>query len=271
MRLTVAVFCVLALAVAAGCSQMNPSGPGAVQPSADSLAAAAERAQPLVITASCSIAPGVAQFRAALGALNANVVGSQPGGRREINWDGVPAAFTNTTSFPEDFFNQAVVGRARGVVLSTDGSGLSVADDDFAFINPAYPSDFDDFSPLKTFSGIESNRVGVDFFVPGTSTRARATGFGVVFSDADNTGSAAIKLLGSNGQSLGVYHAPACPGGFSFVGVMFPQPVIASVQVISGHGPLGPGAADISRRDHGPARDLVIMDDFIYGEPRAGQ
>jgi hypothetical protein len=26
---------------------------------------------------------------------------------------------------------------------------------------------------------------------------------------------------------------------------------------------------DISDKDHGKARDLVVMDDFIYGEPRA--
>ena len=85
----------------------------------------------------------------------------------------------------------------------------------------------------------------------------------------DEHGSASIKLLGVNGNSLGVYHAPPCPGGFSFVGVQFPTPLVAAIDIQSGHGPLGADAADVSDRDHGPARDLVIMDDFIYGEPRA--
>jgi hypothetical protein len=91
----------------------------------------------------------------------------------------------------------------------------------------------------------------------------------VVFSDVDEMGSASIKLLGENGNSLGVYHAPPCAGGFSFVGVQFPTPLVAAVEIRSGQGPLGADAADVSDRDHGPARDLVIMDDFVYGEPRA--
>jgi hypothetical protein len=231
--------------------------------------APAERSQPLVVTAACDITAALAEYRAALGALNPNVIGSLNTGRREINWDAVPPALTNTTSFPLGFFNEAIVGRSRGVVLSTDGSGVSVADDDFAFINPEYPQDFDDFSPVKTFSAIGSNRVGVDFFVPGSTTPAVSTGFGVVFSDVDNNGSASIKLIGVNGNSLGVYHAPPCSSGFSFVGAKFASAIVAAVEITSGHGPLGATATDISRRDHGPARDLVIMDDFIYGEPRA--
>lgn len=264
-------FCFVTLALTAACSQTSPTNPGGIGAGGLDAGAPAERAQPLVVTAACSIGSALAEFRSALGALNPNVVGSLSSGRREVNWDGVPAALTNTTSFPAGFFNEPVVGRARGVVFSTGGSGLSVADDDFAFINPAYPADFDDFSPLKTFSAIGSNRVVVEFFVPGTSVLAVSTGFGVVFSDVDNNGSAAIKLIGVNGNSLGVYHAPPCPSGFSFVGVKFASALIAAVEIISGHGPLGATATDISRRDHGPARDLVIMDDFLYGEPRARQ
>ena len=45
--------------------------------------------------------------------------------------------------------------------------------------------------------------------------------------------------------------------------------VLKHVREVACEGPLGPDAADVSDRDHGPARDLVIMDDFIYGEPRA--
>jgi len=80
-------------------------------------------------------------------------------------------------------------------------------------------------------------------------------------------GAQPTKLIAENGSSLGKYHAPPCPGGFSFVGVEFSSPVIAIVEITSGKGPLGADADDISDRDHGPARDLVIMDDFIYGEP----
>jgi hypothetical protein len=230
---------------------------------------ASQRDQPVVITAACDITGAVNEYRALLGTLNPNVVGEQPGGRREINWDAVPAAQTNTNTFPGDFFNQPVAGRARGTVFSTDGTGFRVSDNDFADVNPDYADEFNAFSPLRTFSAIGSNELVVDFFVAGTTTPALSAGFGVIFSDVDNNGSAAIKLIAANGSSLGKYHAPRCPGGFSFVGVAFDSPVIASVEITSGKGPLGSDADDVSDRDHGPARDLVIMDDFIYGEPRA--
>ncbi len=47
-----------------------------------------------------------------------------PGGRREINWDGVPAAFTNNDLFPGNFFN---VNSPRGVLFTTDGSGFRIS------------------------------------------------------------------------------------------------------------------------------------------------
>lgn len=225
--------------------------------------------QPVVVTAACDIIAAVDEYRTLLGALNPNVVGEQPGGRREINWDAVPADQTNTDRFPADFFNQPVAGRARGVVFSTNGTGFRVSDNDFADVNPDYADQFSFFSPIRTFSAVGSPDTNVDFFVAGTDTRALSAGFGVVFSDVDNNGSASIKLIAANGSSLGKYHAPRCSGGLSFVGVALSSPVIARVEISAGKGPLSSNAADISDRDRGPARDLVIMDDFLYGEPRA--
>ena len=272
-----AIVSVLGLSATVACGRSSPVSPDAVGAPAAApttgapaeASNASQRAQPSVFTGACDISSALTDFRTALGTLNPNVVGEQNGGRREVNWDAVPPAFTNTLNFPGDFFNQNFSPRARGVVFSTDGTGLSVSDDDFSFINAAYDGQFNSFSPVRTFSAIGSNTTRVDLFVAGTSTPARSTGFGVVFSDVDEMGSASMKLLGVNGNSLGVYHAPACAGGFSFVGVQFPTPLVAAVEIRSGQGPLGADAADVSDRDHGPARDLVIMDDFVYGEPRA--
>ena len=54
---------------------------------------------------------------------------------------------------------------------------------------------------------------------------------------------------------------PASPGSetLSFLGVRFLDEQVARVKIRSGNTALGP--------DENRGRDLVVMDDFIYGEP----
>jgi len=221
-----------------------------------------------VFRAAGDITPTVVAYRASLGNLNANTPGSQQGGRREINWDAVPADTTNTNDFPADFFNQVRAGRARGAVFSTPGTGFRVSDNNFADLNPEFGGEFEFFSPTRTFAAVGSSAMTVEFFVPGTRTAATSTGFGVVFSDVDRAGSASIRLFDAEGRNLGRYPAPPSPSGLSFVGVTFPTAIVARVEIVSGRGAVTVGATDVDDRDHEPATDLVIMDDFIYGEPR---
>src|SRR4030095_4327267 len=119
------------------------------------------------------------QFRDALGSLNPNVPGSLGSGRREINWDAVPDSFSAPNAFPPDFFNGNAVGRARGVVFATQGSGFQVSADsdnptntplNFANINPQYGGLFRAFSPERLFASIGNTMTVVHFFVPGTTT-----------------------------------------------------------------------------------------------------
>src|SRR5438445_8813484 len=68
---------------------------------------------------SLTVADTLNKFRAALGgSLNAPNSPPTDSGRREINWDGVPAALTNVDTFPATFFN---VNSKRGVLMSTPG------------------------------------------------------------------------------------------------------------------------------------------------------
>ena len=192
----------------------------------DDVGAVRSRAQ--VFEGACDIRAALETYRTALGTLNPNLPGSLGSGRREINWDGVPAQLTNIDAFPADFFNQPAPGRARGVVFSTPGSGFRTSDNNLADLNPTYADEFDFFSPVKTFIAVGSNVTVVDLFVPGSGVAATSTGFGVVFSDIDHPGSAKLRLFDAVGRNLGTYLAPACPGGLSFLGVKFPAPIVAS-------------------------------------------
>jgi hypothetical protein len=218
-----------------------------------------------VVRATNDVKTGVDAFRTLLGALNPNTAGEQPAGRREINWDAVPAAVTNTDAFPADFFNK---NSPRGAVLATGGTGFRVADDGFASVNATYAGEFNTFSPAKTFAAVGSATLDVRFFVAGSATPATVTGFGAVFADVGRSGRSTIEYFDALGNRVAVVAAPRQAGGagLSFAGVAFDAPVVARVRITSGETPLGKSALDVER---GGTFDLAVMDDFIYGEPHA--
>ncbi len=219
-----------------------------------------------VIQSSGAIENDVAAFRALLGdPNNGGTPGQQASGRREINWDGVPAAVTNVPNFPPEFFN---VNSTRGLEYDAVSPGLEVSDQRFADINPTYAAEFTPFSGQKLFSPIGSNVSEVSFRVAGSAVKAPVRGFGVVFSDVDVAGSTGILVFDMFGRKLGRILAPVRTDarGASFVGVVFRTPIIGRVVLVSGNGALSPVEKDVSQ---GGRLDLVVMDDFIYGEPSA--
>jgi hypothetical protein len=215
----------------------------------------------------------VAQFRtdvSAGGGVNAPGTGPFTVGRREIDWDAVPDAFSDPNPFPGNFFNN---NSRRGVVLSTPGTSLLVSADSsnttatpvrFSSINPGYLTNFQTFSPERLFSAIGSTVVDITFFVPSSpTTPATVNGFGSVFTDVEIAGSTSIEYFDTQGQSLGLFLVPTGPnGGLSFLGVSFNAGErVARVRITSGNTTLG------SANNDGPGADVVVMDDFIYGEP----
>lgn len=209
------------------------------------------------------------QFRVDLGGgTTAGANGSFGGVRREINWDGVPDAFSAPNNLPASFFN---VNSPRGVVFSTPGTGFQVSANagvgpiEFDNLNPAYSSTFEPFSAQKLFTALGSNVVDVSFFVPGTSTPAGTRGFGAIFSDVDLASTTSIAYFDVFGNFLGSWFAPELPGSstFSFLGVSWADAIVGRVRITSGNAALGPTAND------GAGTDVVAMDDFLYGEPAA--
>src|SRR5829696_5335273 len=226
-----------------------------------------------------SIQSAVDAFRAALGNPNGNAAGPLPTGRREINWDG--GGGVDATTAPVTPFN--VFLNTRGGQFTTPGLGLSQAppaggaQDGLAglFGNSTYGGAFAAFSPLRLFTPVGSNITEALFFVPGSQGTVKATvrGFGVVFTDVDqpdgsgpgrkhgNRGaSTLVEFFDVNGGLLYSSFAPAAPGqkSLSFLGVKFADARIASVRITTGDSIPGP--------DDDEKHDIVMMDDFIYGE-----
>jgi hypothetical protein len=179
--------------------------------------------------------------------------------------------FAAPNFLPSDFFNAATAPRARGAILTTPGTGVQVsADSDnptttparFGHINATYSASFQTFSPERLFSPIGSNIVDLTFAVPGAQTPALVRGFGAVYTDID-TEHTAFEYFDTNGRSLGQFRVRIAGEGLSFLGVAFDRPVVARVRITYGTVALGP--------DDSPANDVAVMDDFIYGEPRAAQ
>ncbi len=214
-----------------------------------------------------AITPIVTNFRTALGTLNPNVPGPLPPGRREINWDGVPDALSAPNNLPANFFN---VNSPRGVVFSTPGTGFQVSANagiapvEFGNIDPSYPALFAPFSAQRLFTPLGSNIMDINFFIPGTNIPALTRGFGAVFSDVDLASITRIQAFDKNGTQLFNFDAQAFSGNetFSFVGFDYGVPIIARVRITTGNNALGAGITEVL-----PTRDLVVMDDFIYGEP----
>ncbi len=227
--------------------------------------------QPQVFSAAGSIQPALDAFRLAFGGVdNGGVPGTQTSGRREINWDAVPDSLAAPFNLPSNFFNATTTPRARGAVFTTPGTGVQVSADSnnpssaavrFGNINLTYRAIFRTFSPERLFSPIGSNIVDLNFFVPGTTTRAVVKGFGAVYTDIDQVSNTSFEYFDVAGNSLGQYSAPISNNDISFLGVVFPTASVHRVRIKYGNSPLGP--------DDAGSIDVAVMDDFIYGEPQA--
>ena len=232
---------------------------------------AVSQAGPIVRSASgpnaASITGARDLFRTDLGGgIIAAANGSFGGVRREINWDGVPDALSAPNNLPANFFN---VNSPRGAVFSGPGTGFQVSANsgvapiEFDNINPTYSGLFAVFSAQRLFTALGSNIVDVNFFVAGTTIPGATTGFGAVFTDVDLANTTSIQYFDLNNVSLGTFFVSNFVGNetLSFLGVSFTEGAIVSrVRITNGNTALG-------GNETGNV-DLVVMDDFIYGEPR---
>jgi hypothetical protein len=214
-----------------------------------------------------AITDTVDAFRAALGnPNNANNAGPLATGRREINWDGGGPPVIDGTAPVTPF---TVFQNTRGATFTTPGTGLTQAAAtggllSLDLINPQYAALFAPFSPNRLFAPIGSNITDGFFSIPGTggTVPAGVSGFGVVFSDVDLAGTS-LAFTTTTG-AIGLLPVETFLGNqtFSFLGA-FLEPaegLITSVRIITGTTALGPSESSTV--------DLVVMDDFLFGEPQ---
>jgi hypothetical protein len=223
-----------------------------------------------------AIQGAVDAYRAELGEPNnGNAAGPLAAGRREINWDGGGSTNTTDPVTPFDVFLNT-----RGARFTTPGQGLSQAPPsggaqgglEVLFNNPTYGETFQTFSAPRLFTPVGSRTTDGVFFLPGSagSTPATVRGFGAVFTDVDQPNGTArgrhstkIAYFDAGGQLIYTGLVPSAPGdrGLSFFGVVFDDARIARVQITTGD--FRPGSNDGLF-----GLDIVMMDDFIYGEPQ---
>jgi hypothetical protein len=230
------------------------------------LLAGAAQAAPLIFSDSGADASGIVNtvdaFRAAIGGVNnGNTPGVQPGGRREINWDGggagAPPTFAATPMTNFAF---------RGNVNTTPGTGFEISGEPlprFGDINPGYSSIFQTFSTPRLFTPLGSNVLDVLFTVPGTTNVFTTTqAFGAVFVDVDLDDTTKMEFFDANGNLLEDAFVTEFNEGLSFLGAIFaPGESIARVRITLGNRAIGPNDGDLI--------DVVVLDDFIYAEPNA--
>ena len=218
------------------------------------------------------LASTVDAFRSVVGGPNnGSAPGWKPGGRREINWDGVPDNLSTPAFMPPALFNTTV---PRGAVFANSNANrFQVSADNnnpagtpvlFANIKWQNMANFRTFSPQRLFSPIGTNVTKVRFFKPGTNTPAKVNAFGAVFADVDSATSTKVALYDRWGALLWSKHVvkgSAPSGSLSFLGVKTTADIY-EVRITTGTAPIGPNVSD------GAGTDLVVLDDLIYGEPK---
>lgn len=215
-----------------------------------------------------NVATAITNFQNALGgANNASNPGPIATGFRSINWDAgiVPV---QPAAFPENFFN-TTAGPTRGLIVGAGGNAIQASNNDFAGINATYAGQFEAFSNANTF-GVTANTniLWARFELPAAAgVPGRVQGFGAVFSDVDVAGSTTIEFFNGN-TSLGTFEVPVRTdaNGHSFLGVVWTDAQrVTACRLTLGNGNLGAANNDIT---DGGANDLVVVDDFFYGEPQ---
>jgi hypothetical protein len=219
----------------------------------------------------------LAAFEAAVGGRdNGATAGEQAGGFRHLNWD--PFAVDGSDPASRTIESGHVVGLGsgrlepwgiepgQGPLGTTQSQGIAVASDGFTSANPNVAGDFAPFSPPNVWAPYNANTAEFQIVAPAAPgsipAPAQTQGFGVVLLNVTTSDSTVAYY---NGDIL-LASVSAPVGARSFVGVLFPAPVVTRVVVTL-------GTATIFAFDGSsvtptpPSTDFVAGDDVALAEP----
>lgn len=185
---------------------------------------------------------------------------------------------------PGDFFNQEI---PRGAIFSTKTGEFRVsnpapaqpADDRFnSILSSGVAGGFQTFSAPRLFTPLDSNKMSANFRVPGSETIAAVTGFGAVFTDVDFPGETYMNFYDSKLCVIGKVFVPPLDKGLSFGGLIVIDPkhhgknlaVVHQVDINLGTISVldFAKAFPYASHDFNVKDDVVVADDFLYGEPQ---
>lgn len=127
-----------------------------------------------------------------------------------------------------------------------------------------FSNEFQTFSPQRLFTAVSSTITGVRFFLPGTTTAAVTSAFGVIFTDVEVANLTKIEFFDqSDALIFSRFSLTSGNQGLSFVGAVADAGErIGRVRTTSGNNTIVSNGVLGS-----PNGDFVVMDDFLYAEP----
>ena len=210
-------------------------------------------------------------------------------GFRSINWDAEPLPF----DFPGNFFVQIV---PRGLTVASEKDSFRVSnpgpedetiagdDNKFDSINPEASQEFITFTPPRLFTVLSDTSFLITFSIPGDGfgegmpppNQASVNGFGAVFVDVDEEYTTQMTAFDPDGCQIFQEYVLPSDGGLSFLGVAFGEgnnrikTVVVTlgnkaIDDMRGHKLRGSSESKGNNHENG---DIVVMDDFFYGEPQ---
>jgi hypothetical protein len=217
----------------------------------------------------------VARFQGALGGINNADMPGQKAGFRVINWDGAQLPFDMPpVAFKKNRGAQFFSSDNKFVVSNPNNSADGVPKGDktappkdirFSSLNLEQSKRFQVFSPNRLFTVRNSNKMSSKFFVPAqkdTQDAAAVSGFGAIFTDVDDGRSTLLEFYDKNECLIAKVYAPPRSKGLSFAGIIVKASHKAPVFEVK----LTVGSKAIVDKTAGG--DVVVMDDFIFGEPQ---